>query len=250
MRLVALPADRQGVVRAALQIETKPGWITYWREPGDAGIPPQITASPTANVSLKKLSLPAPKRLDAGGLQDIGYDQPVTFAVEFSLNEAGAAARIDAGVFIGVCKNICIPFQATFSLAPAATDADLDETADIILKAGKSLPERPSEDFRVTSFRIVPGLEEEPGKLHVELKLPIDTPLQSSFFVTGPENYAFTTVSQQVRNGRNLSVEIPITRLPENYTFEGKTWKILTVAGERAMEADLDFSASNGRKTP
>ncbi|MGO7726417.1 cytochrome C biogenesis protein, partial [Rhizobium ruizarguesonis] len=43
MRLVALAPDAAGNIRAALQIEPKPSWITYWKEPGNSGIPPQIT---------------------------------------------------------------------------------------------------------------------------------------------------------------------------------------------------------------
>src|SRR3546814_18929127 len=58
MRLVALPPDADGTVRGALQIEPKPGWITYWREPGDAGIPPHVTFSEQAGVTLEQISYP------------------------------------------------------------------------------------------------------------------------------------------------------------------------------------------------
>ena len=58
MRIVALAPDARGTVRGALQIEPKAGWITYWREPGDAGIPPHISFPETSDVSLSKISYP------------------------------------------------------------------------------------------------------------------------------------------------------------------------------------------------
>src|SRR3546814_19049068 len=63
MRLVALPPDADGTVRGALQIEPKPGWITYWREPGDAGIPPHVTLSKPAGVTLEQISRSETRRV-------------------------------------------------------------------------------------------------------------------------------------------------------------------------------------------
>ena len=78
MRLVVLPADAHGQRAGALQIEPSPGWITYWREPGDAGIPPSITLAPDGGYTLTEIAYPVPKLIDSGDLHDIGYDGPVT----------------------------------------------------------------------------------------------------------------------------------------------------------------------------
>ena len=78
MRLVALAPDADGHIRAALQIEPEPGWITYWREPGDSGIPPQVSPAPEGNVALEKVAFPVPKLITVGKVKEIGYDAPVT----------------------------------------------------------------------------------------------------------------------------------------------------------------------------
>lgn len=247
MRMIALPPGKDNRVQAALQIEPKAGWITYWREPGDAGIPPRVTPKQPGNMSVQSMDFPAPRKLDAGGLQDIGYDGPVTLYLQFSPDDAKISPRIDTNVFIGLCKNICVPFQADFSLDPAAPDLDPEQARQIVDSARKSLPEKASEDFRVTGYRFVRHEgETPPATLHVELRLPAEAPLNAQFFVTGPEDHAFTTVAQQVRNGRSMTIEMPIDRLPEGYVPEENTWRILTVAGDRAMETGLDLSRTTG----
>ena len=94
MRLVVLPADEQGNRAAALQIEPSPGWITYWREPGDAGIPPSITLAPDSGYKISEIGYPVPKRLDNGDLRDIGYDGAVTLPLVLSGPAGGASSGI------------------------------------------------------------------------------------------------------------------------------------------------------------
>lgn len=78
MRVASLAMDADGVVRGVLQIEPKDGWITYWREPGEAGIPPQITPDPASGVSLTTMAYPVPKLIENGDITDIGYDHAVS----------------------------------------------------------------------------------------------------------------------------------------------------------------------------
>ncbi|MGO6906703.1 protein-disulfide reductase DsbD domain-containing protein, partial [Rhizobium ruizarguesonis] len=104
MRLVALAPDAAGKIRAALQIEPKPGWITYWKEPGNSGIPPQITITPESGVSLDAIAYPVPKHFFKGGIEDIAYDAPVTLPLSLTAAGKGPLA-IDASAFIGICKD-------------------------------------------------------------------------------------------------------------------------------------------------
>src|SRR5262245_43732610 len=56
--------DEHGVLRGALEIDLKPGWKTYWLDPGDAGVPPSLDVSGSRNVSTAELQFPAPHRFD------------------------------------------------------------------------------------------------------------------------------------------------------------------------------------------
>lgn len=233
MRLVVLPAAADGTLQAALQIEPTPGWITYWREPGDAGIPPTISLDPTSPLTLGEVSFPVPRRIDNGDIRDIGYDTSVTFP--FAINGATAATdTVKANVFIGICKNICIPFQSDLAVTLNATT---DPAEDAILSsARKALPEPASESFGVDNHRMSAALD----RLDLSLKLPSpDTHPQ--VFVTGPSGHVFMDYEVVSSADGKLAISMPIEELPRNYKIAGKTWGILILSGNRAMESRLAF---------
>ncbi|MBY5584358.1 protein-disulfide reductase DsbD domain-containing protein, partial [Rhizobium leguminosarum] len=167
MRLVALAPDAGGKIRAALQIEPKPGWITYWKEPGNSGIPPQVTIAPESSVSLDAIAYPVPKHFFKGAIEDIAYDAPVTLPLSLTAPGKGPVT-IDAAAFIGICKDICIPFQASFELklGPAIQSHPQEEA--ILQAADARLPKPPSQDFDVTAHAMSPDRK----TLSLDLVLP------------------------------------------------------------------------------
>ncbi|MDC9832527.1 protein-disulfide reductase DsbD domain-containing protein [Rhizobium binxianense] len=240
MRLVALAPDAGGKIRAALQIEPKPGWITYWKEPGGNGIPPQMTIAAGSGVSLDAIAYPVPKHFFNGAIEDIAYDAPVTLPL--SLTAAGKGpVEIDAAAFIGICRDICIPFQANFQLklGPAIQSHPQEEA--ILKDADATLPKPPSTDFDVTAHAMSPD-----GKtLSLTLVLPGEGLGQGKsapdIIVTGPSGYAFTKQIGGKRDGATFKVDIAIGKLPENYDISGKRWGVLVIGGARAMETTLAF---------
>ncbi|MBY5775707.1 cytochrome C biogenesis protein [Rhizobium leguminosarum] len=236
MRLVALAPDAGGKIRAALQIEPKPGWITYWKEPGNSGIPPQLTIAPESGVSLDAIAYPVPKHFFKGAIEDIAYDAPVTLPL--SLTAAGKGpVTIDAAAFIGICKDICIPFQASFELKLGPAIQSHPEEEAILQAADASLPKPPSEDFDVTAHAMSPDRK----TLSLDLVLPGEGKTAPDIIVTGPSGYAFTEQIGGKRDGRTFKVDISIGKLPKDYDIAGKQWSVLVIDGERAMETTLAF---------
>ncbi|NEI30865.1 protein-disulfide reductase DsbD domain-containing protein [Rhizobium ruizarguesonis] len=240
MRLVALAPDAAGKIRAALQIEPKPGWITYWKEPGNSGIPPQITITPESGVSLDAIAYPVPKHFFKGGIEDIAYDAPVTLPLSLTAAGKGPVA-IDASAFIGICKDICIPFQANFQLKLGPAMQSHPEEEAILQAADASLPKPPSVDFGVTAHAMSPDRK----TLSLTLALPGGGPGEGKaapdIIVTGPSGYAFTKQIGGNRDGAAFKVDVPIGKLPKDYDISGKQWNVLVIDGEKAMETTLAF---------
>ncbi|MFD1723946.1 protein-disulfide reductase DsbD domain-containing protein [Rhizobium viscosum] len=236
MRLVALPPDAAGHIRAGLQIEPKPGWITYWREPGNNGIPPQITIAPQSGVTLDAISYPVPKHISSGKVEDIGYETPVTLPLSLTASKAGPVV-LDATAFIGICKDICIPFQAQLSLKFGAAAQSRPQEEMILQSAAARLPEAPSADFEVVAHAMSSDLKQ----LSLKVTLPEAGNGTPEIIVTGPSGYAFTKQMNVGRNGRAYSADIAIGKLPKNYDIKGKQWGVLIVDGARAMETTLVF---------
>ena len=239
MRLVVLPADANGKRAAALQIEPSPGWITYWREPGDAGIPPSITLAPGSGYTLSDLDYPVPKRIDNGDLRDIGYDAPVTLPLVLSGPAGGSSSgELKASVFIGLCRNICIPFQAEFQLSLTLSEKAKAEEAEIVAAARKTLPEAPAPDLAVKSH----ALSSDGKQLSLTLTVPEGTaPDQVEIFATGPSGHVFFADGERRLDGNALTVALPVSGLPRKYDIHGKYWGLLVKTGGRAMETTLAF---------
>ena len=150
-------------------IELAPGWKTYWRMPGDSGVPPEFTWS-TSLPAKVEVQYPMPSRhVDKSG-EAVGYDSEVLFPVAVTPEQAqGLELKLE--LFFGVCKDICIPARAEAAItlgteqrdplgsarvesALAAVPAvgDAVAAADIVSGEGKpalrlTLKERPEDIF-------------------------------------------------------------------------------------------------------
>lgn len=156
VRLQLVTDDRahpDGKLQAVLRVDLKPGWKTYWMDPGDAGVPPQIDPGKSQNVTGVTIQFPAPKRFDEGTTHWAGYSKPVDLPVTFTVGDANKFTAIDATVFLGVCQDVCIPVQTTFSVTPDPQAAS--NSADpAIASAFAKLPGPPSGAFGVASFQL------------------------------------------------------------------------------------------------
>lgn len=237
MRVVSQPADATGRIEAALQIELKPGWITYWREPGEAGIPPKITLDPASGATLTSLAFPVPKLIENGDMKDIGYDASVSLPFVMQAQPGSDDTDIKLNAFIGVCLNICIPFEANFDIRKDHGKPVTPEETEAVNAANATLPQQPDDDFKVQNFHITP----DKTLLGVELRLPENAPKESEIFVAGPSGYAYFEPQNMVRDKRKLTFYMNIKGLPKSYNPRGQRWTILVKSGGEVMESPLDF---------
>ena len=154
IRLIAEDAPlADGTIRGALVIELKDGWKTYWKDPGDAGIPPQVDTGPSTNISGAAIGFPTPERFETGGMHWAGYKGPVDLPVTFKIGDPALYAAIDVDVFLGVCEEICIPVQARLSVTPDPQGSSSIDTARVEAAFAR-VPAAASPQFGVTGFRI------------------------------------------------------------------------------------------------
>lgn len=129
---------------AALQVTLEPGWKTYWRAPGDGGIPPEFDWSGSRNMGVVDFHWPTPEVMDAGGMTTIGYRHELVLPFEVTPSDIGEDVTLDADLLLGICKDICVPVSRPLSadLSAAATEPDmailraLDSRPDTVEEAG------------------------------------------------------------------------------------------------------------------
>jgi len=106
---------------AAIRIALAPGWKTYWRAPGEGGVPTILNLTEAQGVTGLAIHWPRPDVFIINGMRSIGYHDVVTLPVEFSLSERGEI-EIEGQIDMGVCLDICIPIELDLAgLLPPAT---------------------------------------------------------------------------------------------------------------------------------
>lgn len=98
---------------SAIRLTLAQGWKTYWRAPGDAGIPPDFTWNGSRNFAGAAVSWPTPKVFEQNGMRSVGYSDQVTLPLTVAAQRAGQPVDINLKMEIGVCKDICVPQTLT-----------------------------------------------------------------------------------------------------------------------------------------
>lgn len=101
---------------AALRIELDDGWKTYWRMPGNAGIPPDFNWSQSANAGNIEVLFPLPKRYQDVTGDTVGYRDQVTLPILIEPVDRAKPITLRLDLFLGVCEKICIPAKTKASL--------------------------------------------------------------------------------------------------------------------------------------
>jgi DsbC/DsbD-like thiol-disulfide interchange protein len=119
-----------GTHMAALQLVMAPGWKTYWRSPGEAGIPPLFDWSGSTNMGSVRYHWPNPDVFHTNGMRSIGYHDVLILPVEVTPLDAAQPVLLQGQVDLGICKDICMPASVQVQ-AILTTDA----TPDAAIKA-------------------------------------------------------------------------------------------------------------------
>ncbi|MDB5820833.1 MAG: putative ThiO:disulfide interchange protein [Rhizobacter sp.] len=121
---VELVAERTSVapgqtVNIGLRLQHQPHWHTYWRNPGDAGLPTRLAWTLPQGAQVGDIAWPAPQRLPVGPLMNYGYEGEVLLPVPFTAPAtafAGSTLTVRAQASWLVCKDVCIPENASLEL--------------------------------------------------------------------------------------------------------------------------------------
>jgi len=116
----------RGTHIAALRISLRSGWKTYWRTPGEGGIPPQFDWRGSRNVRSAEIHWPTPTLFETNGMRSVVYSGELVLPVEFIPGDPSAPLHPVAKVSIGVCESVCVPVTLRFSgeLAPDRAQRD------------------------------------------------------------------------------------------------------------------------------
>ncbi|WP_244530720.1 protein-disulfide reductase DsbD domain-containing protein [Pseudoxanthobacter soli] len=171
-------------LRAGLEIALDPGWKTYWRTPGDAGIPPELDFAGSHNLASAKVFFPAPIRFDEAGMAVAGYDRSVVLPIQIIPADGHKPTDLIAAITVGFCRDICVPASGTVALTLSPDMAEDGDAADLIARAEAAVPETASADSPLAILSVQPKAG-APDTAIVTARLA-DPAAAAELFVEGP----------------------------------------------------------------
>jgi len=101
---------------AGIEIRLKAGAHTYWRSPGDSGVPPTFDFAGSANFKSADVKFPAPRRMEEAGMQIFGYEGNVVFPVQITASDPERPVSVAVHFQYAACEKICMPAEARLKL--------------------------------------------------------------------------------------------------------------------------------------
>ncbi len=135
-----LAGSRSGaVLLGGIAFQIQPGWKTYWRMPGDSGVPPRFDFSKSDNVETVTVMWPAPQKFDDGaGGHSIGYHDQIVLPLRIVAKAPDKPVTLRAEINYAVCEKLCIPVEASaelgFNNVASTEDANLRAALDTVPK--------------------------------------------------------------------------------------------------------------------
>src|SRR3954465_8605692 len=176
-----LAGSRSGaVLLGGIAFQLQPGWKTYWRTPGDSGVPPRFDFSKSDNVEAVTVLWPAPTKFDDGaGGHSLGYKQQVVLPLRIVAKGNDKPVTLRAAINYAVCEKLCIPVEASSELIFASVAS----TEDGALSAALDTVPKPANVGDPTPLTIRDVKRD--GKSNVLVDVTAPEAKQVSLFVEG-----------------------------------------------------------------
>lgn len=159
--------DHLKSIQVGVEVTLNPGWKTYWRTPGEAGLAPVFTWTGSENFDSAKVSWPAPKRFSAFDIDNFDYETKVVFPIQVTPKDEGKPINLKLKLDLLVCKDLCVPESHSLSLTIPAGEAEVSVDQPELAEALLKVP-TPDDDaaFSVENVRLEQG-DDKKASLHV-----------------------------------------------------------------------------------
>ena len=234
LRLLA--GSRTGsVLMGGIEIQLQPGWKTYWRTPGDSGVPPRFDFSKSTNVESVTPLYPSPKKFDDGsGGISYGYHKQVIFPLRIVPKNPNEPVQLRATVSYAVCEKLCLPVEAEAELAFTSAASALDSVVAAALnKVPKPVGTAEATPIALKSFMRVGD------RVFIDIAAQNATGLE--LYAEGPAPDWALPVPKRIATGEKdiTRFEFQLDGLPANAKPEGALLKLTVVGADGAFEYNV-----------
>jgi DsbC/DsbD-like thiol-disulfide interchange protein len=231
--LVKTPAAT--FLRAGVEIRLDPGWVTYWRYPGDSGVPPTFDFGGSRNVKAVTVRWPAPKQIsDGGDTHSIGYENDVVLPLEVTPQDGARTSSLHLALHYAICGKLCVPAEAKLELNLNGKGAE----EPVIEQAERQVPQRTALGVADEGLAIRSVRREAAGK-HDRVVVEVTAPAGAavSLFVEGPTPQWALPIPEESGPASPLRrFSFDLEGVPPGAQAKGATLTFTAVSGGNAIQ--------------
>ena len=224
----------EGRIDGGIELLLEPGWYTYWRNPGEAGVPPVFNFSGSDNVANVEVHFPAPVRYDDGLSVSLIYRDEVVFPLSITPIDAGAPVTLRLSAKFGVCSEVCIPTgaESEVTLAPGAV---ADPLANARLSEFQGRVPKAPESGRLD----IESVTAEAEALIIDVRMPDSS--YSDLFAEPPAGWYIGQPTFVSRADGVSRYRLPLAGKPPDAAVAGQKFRFVAVAGSEAIEESVEI---------
>ncbi len=222
-----------------LEVRLQPGWKTYWRSPGEGGLPPRLDWGQSQNVADTAIEWPVPKRFEILGIDSVGYEHRVIYPVRLIPAQPGEPLTAQVALDYLTCETICVPQHANLSLHLPAGSASPSNFAYRLNQARGRVPGRGMPGMSLEKAQLTEG---QGARWWLELRTTGALNEPDAFVESPDPAFGF---------GAPERLGPTLLRLPVDYagddpaTLTAKTLTVTLTDGARAIEDRIVVSGAS-----
>jgi DsbC/DsbD-like thiol-disulfide interchange protein len=239
-RLLAGTALKSGdatVLRAGIEIRLDNGWKTYWRYPGDSGVPPSFDFAGSQNVQSAQVEFPAPGHFpDGAGGTSIGYKGDVILPVLVIPADPTRPVALHVKVDYAACGTLCVPAEAALDLMLSGKGAE----EALLEQAEQRVPKRAALGAGAGNALAILSVHREPGTAHERVAVEVAAPAGAAveLYAEGPTPEWALPLPELDRSARGPTrrFTFDLDGLPPGAQAKGAALTLTAVSGDDAIE--------------
>jgi DsbC/DsbD-like thiol-disulfide interchange protein len=234
-----LAGSRSGtVLLGGIAFQLQSGWKTYWRTPGDSGVPPRFDFTKSDNIEAVTILWPAPTKFpDGAGGNSLGYQHQVVLPLRIVVKNPDKPVTLRAAINYAVCEKLCVPVEANAELEFTSVAS----TEDGALSAALDTVPKPANIGDPTPLTIRDVKRN--GNVGVVVDVVAPDTGEVNLFVEGPTPDWSLPVPKLLEHGPAgvKRFGFDLDGLPPGAKPEGAALKLTLVGAERSYEFNVNL---------
>jgi DsbC/DsbD-like thiol-disulfide interchange protein len=234
-----LAGSRSGtVLLGGIAFQLDGGWKTYWRTPGDSGVPPRFDFTKSDNIEAVTILWPAPSKFpDGAGGISLGYQNHVVLPLRIVVKNPDKPVTLRAVINYAVCEKLCVPVEADAELGFTSVAS----TEDSALSAALDTVPKPANVGDPTPLAIRDVMRDGDQSVVVDVVAP--EPGAVNLFVEGPTPDWSLPVPKLLEHGPEgvKRFGFDLDGLPPGTKPDGAALKLTLVGAEHSYEYNVNL---------